>query len=125
MFVWVERDVVIDERRDEVSRHHFRSIEGILGSFEGVTYREASRSDAVGEHGTVVSIYFTHRNSDEAREEVVQDHSFKRIKQGFNSDYDTLDVLPFVLKYEGNSGIGGLWPFEGNFGEGFKGTPYR
>ena len=68
----------------------------------------------------VVSVYFARRNSNEAQEEVVLNHSFKRGKYGSNTGYDALDVLPFLLKYEGKSSVGGLGPFEGDFGEGFN-----
>ena len=49
---------------------------------------------------------------------MVANHAFEWGKQEANSGDDTLDVLPFVLEDEGKSGVGCLWPFERNFGEG-------
>ena len=46
-------------------------------------------------------------------------HSFKRGKEGSNTSYDALDILPFVLQYKGRSSVGNLGPFEVNFLEDF------
>ena len=48
---------------------------------------------------------------------MVSDHVFKRGKQGSNTGYDALDVLPFVLEDESKSGVGRLGLFECYFGE--------